>query len=91
VVLLPGVRPRPGGEEGLPRTSRPMLGAVVVLRAGAAGAPAERAARVRALRVHLAQRFEAPALPRRWRFPQELPYDERGKLTPQALAGLFRS
>ena len=65
--------PLPGAAAGLPQTSRPMLGAVVVLRPdapGSAGAPAERAARVRALRAHLAQRFEAPALPRRWRFPQ---------------------
>jgi acyl-coenzyme A synthetase/AMP-(fatty) acid ligase len=95
VVLLQASRPTPGAEGGLPQASRPMLGAVVVLRPadapGAAGAPVDRAARVRVLRAQLAQRFEAPALPRRWRFPQELPYDERGKLTPQALAGLFRS
>ena len=65
---------------------RPALGAVVVLQ----GAPAGRARLVRTLREHLAQRFDGPALPRRWRFPNELPYDGRGKLTPQALAGLFQ-
>ena len=65
---------------------RPALGAVVVLR--------ERAGRSRpdliaTLRGHLAQRFEAVALPRHWRFPEMLPYDERGKLTSRALAALF--
>jgi len=70
VALLPGPRPR--------------LGAVVVLRDGAATAGAGRE-----LRRHLAGRFEAVALPRRWRFVAELPYDGRGKLTAQALTALF--
>jgi acyl-coenzyme A synthetase/AMP-(fatty) acid ligase len=65
---------------------RPMLGAAVVL---GPGAPAERGPRVRALRDHLAARFDGPALPRRWRFPAELPYDDRGKLTQRAVAALF--
>jgi len=63
------------------------LGAAVALRPGA---PAGRAILVRTLRAHLARRFEGPALPRRWRFPRELPYDGRGKLTAQALNGLFQ-
>ena len=67
--------------------SRPTLGAVVVLKPGA---PSERALLVRALRAHLGLRFEGLALPKRWRFPRELPYDARGKLTPRALAGLFQ-
>jgi len=67
---------------------RPTLGAVVVLKPGA---PAERALRVRTLRDQLALRFEGLALPKRWRFPAELPYDARGKLTPGALARLFQS
>lgn len=67
--------------------NRPVLGAVVLLKPGA---PPERGLLVRALRDHLALRFEGPALPRRWRFPQELPYDARGKLTPQALGRLFQ-
>jgi len=41
------------------------------------------------LRQHLALRFEPAALPKRWRFVEELPYNERGKLTTQALAALF--
>ncbi|MDR3670009.1 MAG: AMP-binding protein [Holophaga sp.] len=65
---------------------RPTLGAVVVLNPGA---PAERGLLVRTLRAHLALRFDGPALPRRWRFPEQLPYDGRGKLTPQALGRLF--
>jgi acyl-coenzyme A synthetase/AMP-(fatty) acid ligase len=65
---------------------RPVLGAVVVLKPGA---PAERGLLVRTLRAHLALRFDGPALPRRWRFPEQLPYDGRGKLTPQALGRLF--
>ena len=54
------------------------------------GAPAGRDALVRTLRAHLALRLEATALPRRWRFPRELPYDARGKLTPRLLAQLFQ-
>lgn len=65
---------------------RPALGAVVVLK----GEPPERELLVRTLREHLAPRFEAVALPRFWRFPRELPYDARGKLTPRALAELFQ-
>jgi acyl-coenzyme A synthetase/AMP-(fatty) acid ligase len=65
---------------------RPTLGAVVVLKPGA---PAERGLLVRTLRAHLALRFDGPALPKRWRFPEQLPYDGRGKLTPQALGRLF--
>jgi acyl-coenzyme A synthetase/AMP-(fatty) acid ligase len=67
---------------------RPTLGAVAVLKPGA---PAERALLVGTLRAHLALRFEGMALPKRWRFPKELPYDGRGKLTPQALARLFQA
>lgn len=67
--------------------SRPTLGAVVVLKPGA---PAERALLVRTLRAHLGLRFEGLALPKRWRFPRELPYDARGKLTPGALSALFQ-
>jgi acyl-coenzyme A synthetase/AMP-(fatty) acid ligase len=65
---------------------RPLLGAAVVL---GPGAPEDRGARVRALRDHLAGSFDGPALPRRWRFPADLPYDERGKLTQRAVAALF--
>jgi acyl-coenzyme A synthetase/AMP-(fatty) acid ligase len=65
--------------------ARPALGAVIKL-AGPAGVRKEQ---VEALRAHLARRFEPVALPRRWRFPAELPYDARGKLTPGALAALF--
>jgi acyl-coenzyme A synthetase/AMP-(fatty) acid ligase len=43
------------------------------------------------LRLHLAQYFEAVLLPRRWRFPDRLPINERGKLTHTALAMLFTS
>ena len=65
---------------------RPMLGAAVVLREGPGP---DRRARVATLGRHLALRFEPVALPRRWRFPDALPYDERGKLTPASLRALF--
>jgi acyl-coenzyme A synthetase/AMP-(fatty) acid ligase len=41
------------------------------------------------LRRHLAAFFDAVLLPRRWRFPEQLPINERGKLTQAALAALF--
>jgi len=65
---------------------RPMLGAAVVLREGPR---TDRRERVASLGRHLAQRFEPVALPRRWRFPEALPYDARGKLTPASLRALF--
>jgi acyl-coenzyme A synthetase/AMP-(fatty) acid ligase len=46
---------------------------------------------VETLRRHLALRFEAVAVPRRWRFPPELPCDDTGKVTSRALASLFES
>jgi len=66
---------------------RPALGAAVVLKPGPARSRAELVA---ALRGHLAGQFEPVGLPRRWRFPEALPEDGRGKLTAQALAALFR-
>ena len=48
-----------------------------------------RKAVVGALREHLAQYVEPVALPRRWRFPSSLPYNERGKLTRAHVAALF--
>jgi acyl-coenzyme A synthetase/AMP-(fatty) acid ligase len=66
---------------------RPMLAAAVVLKQSAA---LPRPQLVRELRRHLDQRFEPVAVPRRWRFPQALPLDARGKLTAQALAALLQ-
>lgn len=43
----------------------------------------------RLLRKHLAAHFEAVLLPRRWRFPEQLPFDERGKLTHSAITSMF--
>lgn len=42
-----------------------------------------------ALRRHLAGYYESVLLPRHWRFVDELPFNERGKLTQAALAALF--
>ena len=67
--------------------ARPGLGAAVVLRQPEAGTRSEWVA---TLREHLARRFEPVALPRRWRFPEALPYDERGKLTTRNLLALFQ-
>jgi acyl-coenzyme A synthetase/AMP-(fatty) acid ligase len=41
------------------------------------------------LRRHLAAHFDKVLLPRRWRFPERLPFDQRGKLTQAALSALF--
>jgi acyl-coenzyme A synthetase/AMP-(fatty) acid ligase len=48
-----------------------------------------RAAVVQQLRGHLAAHFEKVLLPRRWRFPERLPFDQRGKLPQAALSALF--
>ncbi len=67
---------------------RRALGAVLAMDAPPAAA-AERRALAAKLRSHLAQRFDAVLLPRRWRFVQELPTDNRGKLPQEALLALF--
>jgi acyl-coenzyme A synthetase/AMP-(fatty) acid ligase len=41
------------------------------------------------LRQHLQHYFDRVLLPRRWRFPDQLPFNERGKLTAAALMSLF--
>jgi len=48
-----------------------------------------RRATIDALRAHLLEHFERVSLPRRWRFPTGLPYNERGKLPLDALQSLF--
>ncbi|WP_186301525.1 class I adenylate-forming enzyme family protein [Denitromonas halophila] len=48
-----------------------------------------RRATIEDLRAHLLQHFERVTLPRRWRFPADLPYNERGKLPLDALQQLF--
>jgi acyl-coenzyme A synthetase/AMP-(fatty) acid ligase/3-hydroxymyristoyl/3-hydroxydecanoyl-(acyl carrier protein) dehydratase len=70
---------------------RQTVGAIVVLNADGAerllvqGKLAVR----RELARHLATHFEAVVLPRRWRFPDGLPINERGKLTDDSLRALF--
>lgn len=69
---------------------RASLGAVVVLAKGVPLlSPQERRKLGWTFRRHLALRLEPVAIPKRWRFVDELPYNERGKLTPRSLAFLF--
>ena len=48
-----------------------------------------RRATTQEFRRHLSRYFEAMLLPRRWRFPDQLPINERGKLMQTALVALF--
>ncbi|WP_018623687.1 AMP-binding protein [Kangiella aquimarina] len=41
------------------------------------------------LRSELAERYEAVAIPRKWRYLEQLPYNSQGKLTLDQLMGLF--
>jgi acyl-coenzyme A synthetase/AMP-(fatty) acid ligase len=69
---------------------RAVLGAAVVLTLeGREQGRTSRQQLVRGLQRHLAQRFDGLAVPKRWRFLDGLPFDDRGKLLPQTLAGLF--
>ena len=70
---------------------RQMLGAVVVLNARGRARLRGLGRRLLAqqLRRHLATYFDAVLLPRRWRFPLELPHNERGKLANAALQDIF--
>jgi acyl-coenzyme A synthetase/AMP-(fatty) acid ligase len=70
---------------------RQTLGAVLVLSvAGREALAGEgRSTFAQALRRYLAHWFDAVLLPRRWRYPDALPYNERGKLAAADLAALF--
>jgi acyl-coenzyme A synthetase/AMP-(fatty) acid ligase len=73
------------------RGSATRVGAVVVAseRGRAELAAGGRVALVRALREALAQGFDAPLVPRAWRFPPALPRDAQGKVAHGELAALF--
>jgi 3-hydroxymyristoyl/3-hydroxydecanoyl-(acyl carrier protein) dehydratase len=70
---------------------REQLAAVVVLSDEGAAALARdgKAALTHAFRALLADGTERVAIPRRWRFVEELPMDSQGKTTTAALAALF--
>lgn len=70
---------------------RQSVGAVVVLNAPGKAQLLSfgKRAMAQALRKHLADHFEAVLLPRRWRFPDILPTNERGKVAHAALTALF--
>ena len=72
---------------------RQSIGAVLVLNAkGNEQLALEGKRRVtQALQQHLARHFDSVLLPRRWRFPECLPTNDRGKITDVALAALFFS
>lgn len=70
---------------------RQRVGAVAVLTSPGRQALESQGRRavIQHLRQHLAAHFDLVLLPRHWRFPQQLPMNERGKLTQAALAALF--
>lgn len=70
---------------------RQILGAAVVLTEGGRLQldRGGRAALAQGLREYLAGWFDPVLLPRRWRYPASLPYNERGKLAVDALRSLF--
>nr|WP_250207706.1 AMP-binding protein [Curvibacter sp. CHRR-16] len=71
----------------LPATAgtRPVLGAVLQWESPTLATLVLR----QALRAYLDQYFDRVLLPRRWRFVDQLPYNERGKIPPAALLALF--
>lgn len=70
---------------------RHILGAVIVLSSEGELAliQAGRTEIIRTLKQHLAHHFDAVLLPRRWRFVDNLPVNERSKLTVSSLRALF--
>ena len=68
-------------------SGRTLVGAVVVPHPAAP----ERKALIETLRQHLQQRFDAVLLPRRWRFVDALPYNERGKLAAAELVRVLET
>lgn len=73
-------------------TRRTIVGALIVpSEAGKAALATNRRAVPVTLRQYLAAWYDPVLLPRRWRFADTLPYDERGKLPQATLAALFES
>jgi acyl-coenzyme A synthetase/AMP-(fatty) acid ligase len=70
----------------LPIEGRTFVGAVVVAHAGCAN---DRKAFVSALGEHLRRKFDPVLIPRRWRFVDRLPYNERGKLAVESLVNVL--
>jgi acyl-coenzyme A synthetase/AMP-(fatty) acid ligase len=95
VALLPigkaAKRPRSEPKASEDQTGVPRVAAVVVPSATAWDAVAEggRRALAKALSEHLAAHFERVLLPRAWRFVAALPTNAQGKVTQDALRGLF--
>lgn len=70
----------------IPIDGRTFVGVVVVTRADDLS---DRKLLIAELREHLNQKFDAVLLPRRWRFVEQLPYNERGKLPVENLVALL--
>ena len=69
---------------------RTLIGAVVLATpAGQAALAEDRRQVSAALRAHLADHFDSVLLPRRWRFVEALPYNDRGKLPRDAIVALL--
>jgi acyl-coenzyme A synthetase/AMP-(fatty) acid ligase len=67
-------------------SGRTVVGAVVALKSDT-----DRKPMIAALRKHLRQRFDNVLLPRRWRFVDALPFNERGKLAQAEVARLLEA
>lgn len=73
-------------------TRRAIVGALIVpSEDGKTALATDRRAVSMALRQHLSAWYDPVLLPRRWRFADTLPYDERGKLPQVTLTALFES
>lgn len=71
---------------------RTVIGVLVVpTLAGWSAVQNNRRAASDVLRQHLADHFDAVLLPRRWRFVEALPYNERGKLPRDAVLSLLNT
>jgi acyl-coenzyme A synthetase/AMP-(fatty) acid ligase len=68
---------------------RDFIGAVVVPHPGH-GAE-QRKLLVEKLKDHLCSKFDRVLLPRRWRFVEQLPYNERGKLPAESLLAVLNT
>lgn len=68
--------------------TRTVVGAVAVVRDGYAE---QRKELIAALNAHLRLKYDSVLLPRRWRFVEQLPYNERGKLAVENLVTLLNT
>lgn len=71
--------------------TRTVVGAVIAVQEVHGASAEHRKQLIATLKTHLRQKYDTILLPRRWRFVEQLPYNERGKLAAENLVALLNT